>query len=476
MIMESSRDLAGPHSAAETTGHDARPSNTRSSSNASQQDRDSNDADVSSTEKTAAILAACRWRDISRLRTLAEAEGGFLNDALRRRACKSGSWYSRLDSIPVAYMRPSSKGPSCLDSRVQPMIPMTAYPTPVTRRAPNWILLLATGRSCRATGMKTKSSLTSTAPSSTTLTVSAHGAHVSKLAKRTRANILSHTDQSEAELTQHKSELSALINEVLRRYPYLCYFQGYHDICQVFLLVLHPAWRAQVVARLSILRIRDFMLPSFGPTTTQLRLLPDILAKADPKLRRHVADVEPFYALAGTLTMYSHNIEGYRDIARLFDVLLAREPVFSIYMFAQIILDRRDEIFEYDEPDMLHVILGRVPPKMNLDELIVNSAKLFDQYPPETLPSWSQISSSSVLKTARNVEACSKQSLEEAEQYFQRQVKELQWVELYDKVKLTLWTYRRPAKALGVAVAVGVAAIYIRRNPSLMNHISAFFS
>lgn len=218
------------------------------------------------------------------------------------------------------------------------------------------------------------------------------------------------------------------------------------------------------------------MLPSLGPTTAQLRLLPDLLAKADPKLRQHLAGIEPFYALAGILTMYSHNIEGYRDIARLFDVLLAREPAFSIYLFAQIILDRRDEFFEFDEPDMLHVILGKVPAKMNLDEVIVKSSKLFQQYPPETLPYWNQISSSSALKTATDVEACSKQTLDEAEVYFQKQAKELQWVEFQDKVKWTLWTYRKPAKAIGAAVAVGVVAIYLRRNPTLVYHISALFS
>lgn len=218
------------------------------------------------------------------------------------------------------------------------------------------------------------------------------------------------------------------------------------------------------------------MLPSLGPTTAQLKLLPDILEKADPKLRRHVADIEPFYALAGTLTMYAHNIQGYRDIVRLFDVLLAREPVFSIYMFAQIVLDRRDEIFEFDEPDMLLGVLGRVPPVMNLDTLIVNSANLFDKYPPETLRSWKRISDSSALKTARNVELCAKQTLDEGSQYFQRQAKELRWLELRERAKWMLWVYRRPVKAVGMAVTVGVIAFYLRRNPTLINNIMAFFA
>lgn len=37
--------------------------------------------------KTSEILAACTWRDATRLRALAESEGGLLADALRQAAC-----------------------------------------------------------------------------------------------------------------------------------------------------------------------------------------------------------------------------------------------------------------------------------------------------------------------------------------------------------------------------------------------------
>jgi hypothetical protein len=218
------------------------------------------------------------------------------------------------------------------------------------------------------------------------------------------------------------------------------------------------------------------MLPSLGPTTAQLRLLPDIIDKADPKLWRHLAGVEPFYALSGTLTMFAHNIEAYHDIARLFDVLLAHEPAFSIYMFAQIVIDRREEILEIDEPDMLHVILGKVPPNMNMDAVITSSTDLFHRYPPETLRSWRQISSASSLKTARNIVDCARQTMEEGQEYFQRQVKELQWVELQDKVKYMLWAYRRPATTLGTALAVAALALYLRRHPATVSHFMGIFA
>lgn len=238
------------------------------------------------------------------------------------------------------------------------------------------------------------------------------------------------------------------------------------------MLVLDPACRARVVERLSVLRIRDFMLPSLGPTTAQLRLLPDILAKADAQLRRHIASIEPFYALAGTLTMYAHNIEDYRDIARLFDVFLAREPVFSIYVFAQIVVDRRDEILEIDEPDMLQVVLAKVPRGMDIDALIAKSVRLFDRHPPDSLRSWRRVSNASVLKTARDICACANQTLDQGHAYFQQQVKEIGWLDMQERFKMLLWRHRRPVRLVGMAFFVAALGVYLRRHPSpVVQHV-----
>ena len=104
----------------------------------------------------------------------------------------------------------------------------------------------------------------------------------------------------------------------------------------MLLLVLGPPAAVDAVARLSILRIRDFMLPSLSPALSHLHLLPSILNSVDPKLCNHLSSTQPFFALAATLTLYAHDIQEYGDIARLFDVLLAREASYSIYLFAQV--------------------------------------------------------------------------------------------------------------------------------------------
>ncbi|KAI8960067.1 rab-GTPase-TBC domain-containing protein [Daldinia sp. FL1419] len=272
-------------------------------------------------------------------------------------------------------------------------------------------------------------------------------------------------DDTQAQLDTKKSQLSDLITEVLRRQPYLCYFQGYHDICQVFLLVLPPTIRAAAVARLSALRIRDFMLPSLNPSVAQLQLIPDILRAADPALCAHVSRTEPFFALSDTLTMFAHNVRRYSDIARLFDALLAREQVFTLYVFAQIVLLRRDELFEQDEPDMLHFTLSKLPQDLDLDTVIADAAILCKRHPPESLRSWRFVSNASTLKTARDVKVCATQTLEDGHVYFQKQCRELQWAQRRDEILRAAWAN----KTLILAVVVGAGAIYFRKAPIWSN-------
>lgn len=151
-----------------------------------------------------------------------------------------------------------------------------------------------------------------------------------------RAFVYYPTGESEKQIEGRKQELSGLITEVLRRHPDLCYFQGYHDIAQVLLLVLGAQEATPLLARLSLLRIRDFMLPTIAATNSHLQLLPAILYAADPALCKHLSGLQPFFALAATLTLYAHDIEEYGGIARLFDFLLAREAVISVYMYATV--------------------------------------------------------------------------------------------------------------------------------------------
>ncbi|KFY15838.1 hypothetical protein V492_01731 [Pseudogymnoascus sp. VKM F-4246] len=363
--------------------------------------------------KSKHIEEACRWKDTQRLRDLAVSEGGLVSDDIRRKA-----WPILLGFFP------DNTEPIEDDQRWQEL----------PRHADEDQVQLDVNR----------------------------------------AFIYYPTDQTAKQIDTRKEELSDLITEVLRRQPYLCYFQGYHDICQVFLLVLGHKNCSEAVSRLSALRIRDFMLPTLAPALAQLRLIPGIIRTVNPNLYQHLSDTQPFFALSGTLTMYAHDIQEYGDIARLFDVFLARESIFSVYMFAQIVLSRSEELFDTpaDEPEMLHSILSKLPKPLNLEQLISDTTNLLEQHPPESLLLWSKISQSSVLKTARSTEEVAKQSLQDGQIYFEKQVKELQWAERREKLVKQLWKNKNPAIIIGVGVLVGLLSYHMRKSPSIHHMVS----
>ncbi|CAF9911894.1 hypothetical protein IMSHALPRED_010623 [Imshaugia aleurites] len=272
-------------------------------------------------------------------------------------------------------------------------------------------------------------------------------------------------NESEMQLDRRKRQLSSVIIQVLREHPMLSYFQGFHDIVQVFLLVLGVDQAPNAVAHISLLRIRDFMLPSLSASLAHLQLLPTILYAVDRTLCLHLSQTQPFFALAATLTLYAHDIQEYGDIARLFDFLIAQPAVVSIYFFAVIILSRRDELFDIpaEEAEMLHSVLSKLPKPLNLEALIARTMTLFEEHPPESLPSraWAKISVYSVLKTTRN--SVRNQTLEDGEDLFDHQALQLRREEMQKRAMAIIWKYRRPASRIGLAFLVGMLSIWLSK-------------
>ncbi|KAJ5367650.1 hypothetical protein N7541_001591 [Penicillium brevicompactum] len=267
------------------------------------------------------------------------------------------------------------------------------------------------------------------------------------------------------ELQTRKKELSNLITKVLREFPMLCYFQGYHDIVQVLLLVLGEKKALPAVAQISLFRIRDYMLPSLSPAVKHLHLIPAIIETTDPGLRHHLGNIQPFFALAATLTLYAHDIQEYSNIARLFDFLLAREPVVAIYLFAAMILSRKKELLEIpeDEPEMLHFTLSKLPSPLDLDGHILRATQLFEDHPPESLPlgAWKQIPWCSVLKTSRD--RYSNSTVKDAVYLFDKQSQQIRNEERKQKALGFLWKNRRSLGSIALAILVGAASIYVRK-------------
>lgn len=207
------------------------------------------------------------------------------------------------------------------------------------------------------------------------------------------------------------------------------------------------------------------MLPSLKPSLKHLHIIPAIIERADPALRQHLSGTRPFFALAATLTLYAHDIQEYSDIARLFDFLLAHEPVVSIYLFAAIILSRKKELLEIpvDEPEMLHFMLSKLPYPLDLEGLIRRAMQLFQDYPPESLPfrTWKRIPECSVLKTSRD--PFKEHTAEDAIRLFDEQTRHFNSEERRKMAIGFLWKHRRAIGTVALAVFVGAVSMWLRK-------------
>jgi hypothetical protein len=264
----------------------------------------------------------------------------------------------------------------------------------------------------------------------------------------------------------------------------LSYFQSYHDVVQVLLLVLGERRAAAAVPRISLLRLRDYMLPTISPARKHFELVSAIVKAADSELAEHIAEAENSFALSATHSLFAHDIQDYGDIARLYDFLLAHEPVMTLYLFATITISRRSELLEMepDQSDILTFMISKLPRALNIDDLVVDTLTLYQNHPPQRLGGlvWWRLSPYSVLKTSRRVRE--PQTLEQAESLCRHQIRQLRRDELMHKRVKLLWKYRKSALSLTATLLIGAFSIWLRRSGedkflwSLMSSAMPFLS
>lgn len=171
-----------------------------------------------------------------------------------------------------------------------------------------------------------------------------------------------------------RRQLQDLIVGTLRRYPKLHYYQGYHDVVSVLLLVLSPSqprylpssesamaessaslqvWSSEAdfqlvltaAVRLSLFYLRDFMAARIDPCLGWLKVLRNAVRHADEDFSRRVvegASPLPFFALSWLITVLAHDVEVDSEISRrLLDVVLLQGPESIVWILAALVLQAK---------------------------------------------------------------------------------------------------------------------------------------
>ncbi|XP_050396764.1 TBC1 domain family member 20 [Patella vulgata] len=181
-----------------------------------------------------------------------------------------------------------------------------------------------------------------------------------------------------------------VIMRVLVNNSELHYYQGFHDICVTFLLVVDEDVAFAIVEKLSQKHLRDFMDVDMDRTKHMLNYLYPIIDKASPQLCEYMerAETGTIFCLSWLITWYGHVLNDIKHIVRLYDFFIACHQLMPIYLAAAIVLYRQDEILETEcEMCFIHSLLSRIPDNLPFEQLISKAGDLYLQFPPEDLAS-----------------------------------------------------------------------------------------
>lgn len=211
------------------------------------------------------------------------------------------------------------------------------------------------------------------------------------------------TFENEEESAQARKSLSKIIVAVLRRNPQLRYYQGYHDIAQVVFLVMEDVSKSiQVLEKISLLYLRDFMLPSMGYTLDHLEFIPSLVTELDSQTGEQIKEVRPVYGISSVLTWFAHDIPEFDTVCLLFDFILASGTMATpLFIYASLTSLRTDELSGLDDADILNCILNTFPKteQQTVYRCIQKARALASKTTLENYPAWHKLSNYSVLKT-----------------------------------------------------------------------------
>ncbi|KAJ3157677.1 hypothetical protein HDU89_000053 [Geranomyces variabilis] len=216
---------------------------------------------------------------------------------------------------------------------------------------------------------------------------------------------------NEKRLARMRRDLSDLILSVLKKHPYLRYYQGYHDVATVLLLVLKPSLAASCLESLSLYYLRDFMTPTLQSALNQIHLLFPLLSLASPHVHKFLSEVDgflPYFCLSWVITWYSHNLHDQARVARLFDFLLASNPLMPVYVAAAVVLARKTPLLAQDqEYSTIHHFLSQFPLDVNVETLVRDAQAMYTAHPPQALQSFAKTrlgNASCVTRYAQDME------------------------------------------------------------------------
>eukprot|EP01125_Pyxidicula_operculata_P000190 TRINITY_DN1027_c2_g1_i1.p1 TRINITY_DN1027_c2_g1~~TRINITY_DN1027_c2_g1_i1.p1 ORF type:complete len:355 (+),score=45.07 TRINITY_DN1027_c2_g1_i1:79-1143(+) len=187
-------------------------------------------------------------------------------------------------------------------------------------------------------------------------------------------------------LAEKRKELSNIINAVISTDSQLNYFQGYHDIASVLLLICGEKEAYVLLKKVTNNLIRDYLNTNLDVVTALLNEMLSLLQIIDPEVHKFLVSCHmqpPYFAISWVLTWISHSIDDIRVLGRLFDFFLASHPYAIIYMCVSLITFRRLQLLKcMSEYSAVHKFLTTLPKELPIEVIIDTTLKYMKLCPP----------------------------------------------------------------------------------------------
>ncbi|KAJ2456781.1 GTPase-activating protein gyp8 [Coemansia sp. RSA 2424] len=191
---------------------------------------------------------------------------------------------------------------------------------------------------------------------------------------------------------RRQAQLGTVVRSVLRSYPWLGYYQGFHELALTFLSVFgseRPAIEASKMVALFF--VRDAMASNLDHVLQQLQLLYVLLKAISPEIHDLLVELEvpPFFAISWVLTWFAHDLDDFQSICRIFDFLIVSPPMQVVYMAAAMLKRNERDILAYERDFAdVHTGLSKLPLKVKEKgwrDIIDDSYHLQADYPATKL-------------------------------------------------------------------------------------------
>src|SRR5690606_22457550 len=132
---------------------------------------------------------------------------------------------------------------------------------------------------------------------------------------------------------KEQQTLEKILHSIFIMNPNLHYSQGFHDICSVFYIVCGEIDGKLLIESLAKKHLRDLGCENLDVYKNIMPLLFLLIYLKDKKLYNFLkkSQVHPFVGLSWILTWFSHNINRFDDICRLYDYFLSSHPLMPLY-------------------------------------------------------------------------------------------------------------------------------------------------